>query len=395
MLTPEYLQEIEDRIVEISSELERKVIAQIVKRLTARMIESEDLVFTGYDKWQMSVLEDSGTLYSDVVKIISKYTGYGTSEIVRAMQDAGIEAIRGDSEELYQAGIDAEKLFPGFGPIDVDNLTEASLFLLQRSSYCIRAFQRAFEVTNGEWLNFTRTEAFTSVQEFVQAMDRAYFKAISGAVSYSKALSEEIDRLAKQGIKIVTNPETMHRDYIDVASARCLRTGISQMSGDITINRSDELGLDLVLVSAHFGARPDHEKWQGKVYSRSGESDKYDDFVSSTGFGTGEGLCGWNCRHNFRPFIEGMRNPYEDNPIDTEESNKRYEAEQESRRIERTIRAMKREIEALKPVYNATKDTKIVERLKQLREKLKELNVQYIAHCEQYDLRPLMERLKA
>ncbi|MES8993063.1 phage minor capsid protein [Oliverpabstia intestinalis] len=25
-------------------------------------------------------------------------------------------------------------------------------------------------------------------------------------------------------------------------------------------------------------------------------SEEYPDFVSSTGYGSGEGLCGWNCR---------------------------------------------------------------------------------------------------
>ena len=29
---------------------------------------------------------------------------------------------------------------------------------------------------------------------------------------------------------------------------------------------------------------------------------KYKDFVKSTGYGTGGGFCGWNCRHSFIPF---------------------------------------------------------------------------------------------
>ena len=36
---------------------------------------------------------------------------------------------------------------------------------------------------------------------------------------------------------------------------------------------------------------------------------KYKDFVKSTGYGTGGGLCGWNCRHSFIPFDpETMKN---------------------------------------------------------------------------------------
>lgn len=32
------------------------------------------------------------------------------------------------------------------------------------------------------------------------------------------------------------------------------------------------------------------------------KEEKYKDFVESTGYGTGGGLCGWNCRHSFIPF---------------------------------------------------------------------------------------------
>ena len=49
----------------------------------------------------------------------------------------------------------------------------------------------------------------------------------------------------------------------------------------------------------------EHAKWQGKIYSRSGNDPNYPDFKKSTGYGTGTGLCGWNCRHTFGPYIEG------------------------------------------------------------------------------------------
>ncbi len=65
-------------------------------------------------------------------------------------------------------------------------------------------------------------------------------------------------------------------------------------------------GCDLVEVTAHAGARPEHAEWQGKVYSRSGTSKKYPSLVKVTGYGTGAGLGGWNCRHNMLPFFEDI-----------------------------------------------------------------------------------------
>lgn len=66
------------------------------------------------------------------------------------------------------------------------------------------------------------------------------------------------------------------------------------------------MGCDLVEVTAHAGARPEHAEWQGKVYSRSGKSKKYPDLVEVTGYGTGPGLGGWNCRHSMFPFYENI-----------------------------------------------------------------------------------------
>ncbi len=49
--------------------------------------------------------------------------------------------------------------------------------------------------------------------------------------------------------------------------------------------------------------------WQGRVYHRGGavvqDGERYEDFEAATGYGTGPGLCGWNCRHNFYPFYPG------------------------------------------------------------------------------------------
>lgn len=78
----------------------------------------------------------------------------------------------------------------------------------------------------------------------------------------------------------------------------------------------------------------------------------YPDFLASTGYGTGDGLGGWNCRHHFYPYVEGVNRPaYTAEQLETidqppfEFEGKRYtqyEASQEQRRIERTIRKLQR-----------------------------------------------------
>ena len=57
---------------------------------------------------------------------------------------------------------------------------------------------------------------------------------------------------------------------------------------------------------------------------------KYKDFVKSTGYGTGGGLCGWNCRHSFIPFDpETMENNLKKYGL--EENKKMYENHQKQR----------------------------------------------------------------
>ena len=88
-----------------------------------------------------------------------------------------------------------------------------------------------------------------------------------------------------------------------MAARRAILTGVNQTAGKLQIARMDEMGCRFVETTAHGGARPSHAAWQGQRFHRGGAVDymgkHYPDFEAATGYGTGEGLCGWNCRHSF------------------------------------------------------------------------------------------------
>lgn len=112
--------------------------------------------------------------------------------------------------------------------------------------------------------------------------------------------------------------------------------------------RMAEWGEDLVFTSAHFGARPTHAVWQGKVYSVSGTSSKYPSLVEATGYGTVTGLCGINCRHTMTPYVEGLSKlPNTDYSAQEQltgmSSDEYYHQVQKQRAMERRIREFKRE----------------------------------------------------
>ena len=70
-----------------------------------------------------------------------------------------------------------------------------------------------------------------------------------------------------------------HVDSLEVAVRRATITGVNQTCLKVQEARADELGVDLVETTAHAGARPSHAEWQGQIFSRSGKSSKYPDFV--------------------------------------------------------------------------------------------------------------------
>lgn len=319
MLTPSYLLRAVEPAEEIAEKLHQDLMDRIIDRILLRFRRGDDYILTAMDKWQIESMQQAGFLLEDIQKEIAKSTGYMVEEIKQAMEDASVRALEYDDGIYKAAGLD---------PVP-----------LVQSPYMIQLMQRDFEATVGEWQNFTRTTANACQQAYMRACDNAYHLAMSGAISPSQAVKEALAEAIEDGVYV--QYPTGHRDTIETATARAVRTGISQASSEIQLARMDEFDVDLVLVSSHMGARPSHFAWQGKVYSRSGKDSKYPDFVSSTGYGSVTGLCGANCRHNFSPYFEGMENPFDQ--YDSEENQKQYELEQRQRTLERRIRNTKRE----------------------------------------------------
>lgn len=372
MLSPEYLLHISEGAEQIAEELHIDIINRIIDRIVARLDRGEEFMLTAYDKWQIEVLQEAGVLLEEIQTEIARKTKQQTEEVKEAMEEAGVEAINYDDKIYKMAGL--------------------SPVALEMSPYLIRLMQRNYDATMGEWKNFTGTTATASQETFIKAMDKAYSLVTSGAVSYTQAFKEVLDEVINEGVEIIY--PSGRKDTLETATLRAVRTGVSQMSGQIQLARMDEMGVDLVIVSSHLGARPDHQLWQGKVYSRTGN--KYPDFVQSTGYGTVTGLCGANCRHNFSPYIEGMHNPYEH--YDDEENLKRYELEQRQRTLERRIRETKRQCINKKEVIDNCKDEKLkyeydieYQRKANL---LAKQNKAYKDFCKENDLRPLNERIQ-
>ena len=380
MLSPNYLQHIADGSEEIASQLHTYIIRQIIDRMMIRIGRGDDYLLTSSDRWRIQILQDAGYLLEDITAELSKITNRQEKEIKAAMEEAGVKALEYD-HKIYEAA--------GLSPTP-----------LTQSPQLIRLMERNMNATMGEWENYTRTTAEAAQRLFINACDSAYHLVSSGAVSYTQAVKEAVNNVVSGGV-IVHYPSG-HKDTIETATARAVRTGVAQATGDISIKRMEEMDWDIILVSAHIGARTgdggqnpgNHLWWQGQFYSRTGKDKRFPPF-SQTGYGTGEGLCGWNCRHSFGSG-DGVNNPYKD--IQTADNYKVEQLEKRQRTLERRIRKAKREVMGMQEAVDKCKDESVKFDMKlDLDHKsylLQRQNKAYNEFCKENDLRTQQERLQ-
>lgn len=329
MLAPDYLDHAPDRLVLLFQQVEDDILRDVARRIS----KMEALTPTA--NWQLWRYEQTEALRQDVVKKLARYTGRSEAEIRRLMQEAATRAMENEDEIYYH-----------YGKEPTPFSENATLQALLNAGY---------QQTAGTFHNLTATTANTVSGQFEAALDRAHLKVSSGAFDYKNAVKSAVDSLADT-MKYVTYP-TGHTDTLEVAARRAVLTGVNQTGAKLQVARADEMGVEFFETTAHGGARPSHAEWQGRQFHRGGAVDymgkHYPDFEAATGYGTGAGLCGWNCSHTFFAIFPELGAP----PAWTQESLEalnardikynggrytRYEISQMQRARERTVRKYKR-----------------------------------------------------
>lgn len=382
MLTPQELLEIVDTMYPLLDELNGWITTDLIRRLMARMARNEDLTFGASDKWQLELYKSAGGHHEELSKEIQKWTKKSDAEVRAIFEDAGLRAWSYD---------DAFYVAQGFEPTQ-----------LLKSESLMKILVDTYQRTNGEIHNFTRTTAERSQQQFMNVCDKAHLKVVTGAQSYTEAVKEAVDELIEHQAKV--RYPSGHTDTIETAVLRCVRTGTAQASGNLSMQGMQDRGWDIILVSAHLGARygdggenpSNHFWWQGKLYSREGKTNGLPDFQKCTGYGTGEGLCGWNCRHSFGPGNLD-HNPYKE--IDSEENRKAYDLSQKQRAMERGIRKTKARIKGYQTAIDSCTDEEAKHKLQEAydrsAEELTRQNAAYKKFCEDNNLKRYDDRLRA
>lgn len=322
MLTPEQLAHCADDIVELYSQLEEAIVRDVARRIVKTGTMTDTAI------WQTQHMQELGTLNSDILNSISKYSGKCESELKKLFEDAAITATEYDNE-IYRAN--------GLNPKYI-KVSDTQLQILEAG----------YKKTHGNLSNLTLTTAVSSQTSFINACSLAELKATSGAFSPQQAIVDAIKQVAVNGAEVIY--PSGHTDKLDVAVRRNVMTGIGQTTGQICLANARELGCDLMEITAHAGARPSHSYWQGQVVSLSGRKGYLS--LSDIGYGSGDGFKGWNCRHDWYPYFEGSTRMYDEEKLKQMDAKNiqypdgsmhtLYEAEQKQRAYERKIRESKR-----------------------------------------------------
>ena len=358
MLPPEVLDTLPDAFVALWREVEDSIL-----RDAARRIGKMDAL-TETANWQLWRYQQTEAVRNNVVKLLARYSGKSERTIRSLLKEAATEAMEREDAIYYHYGLEPT---PFEESATLNNLLDAGS-----------------RQTNGTWQNLTATTANTVTGAFERTLDAAWGKVSTGAFDYKTAVKQAVDSLADD-LPVVTYPSG-HTDTLEVAARRAVLTGVNQTAGKLQLARMDEMGAEFVETSAHGGARPSHAEWQGRRFHRGGPVDyngrHYPDFEETTGYGTGAGLCGWNCRHSFWPCYPDLGDPptwtgeslRQLNARDIEYNGKlytRYEISQMQRARERNVRRCKKRYLAEDAAGLDTTDSAV--RLKAARQSLAQI----------------------
>ena len=333
--------EIEKLTVKVSnifSELEVRIMTDIVRRIKENGFASASV------DWQISRLQQLGMAEEDI-------RGW----IQSALQATDAEMDRIFSDEVYKQYYEQEHFFK---LARMQQIPLEENFVLQQ---LIKATKKQLQ---GEYKNLTSSMGFAirnpatgKIQSsplmdyYRSTMDQAVIDIKSGAFDYNTVLKRTVNQMTTSGLRYIEY-DSGHRDRIDVAARRAILTGFRQVQSQIMEQVAEQLGTDTFEVSYHVGARPTHQPWQGKVWTRQ-------ELVSVCGLGEVTGLKGINCYHDYKPFPPGSARTYTDEHLqkmlDAENTPREYngkqyttyEALQQQRKMERGMRAQREKIKLL------------------------------------------------
>ena len=245
MLYPEYFYGKEQRILSLYQELEDFILTDISRRLlqAGGMTATADRLI-----WRLTQMGESRAAIEQKLQSLTKLS---QQELRKILQNAVLTSWDNDKDILL--GIN-ENISPPLENLEVIAVMDAE-----------------FKKTLGELSNLTRTTLDQSQKDLISLLDEVDVRIASGVQSYTAAVSDVLDNYAGKGLMV--DYPTGARRTLESAVRCCVVTSMNQTASKVSLEYVRQSKTNLVLVSAHVGARftdkeepANHMSWQGQVY---------------------------------------------------------------------------------------------------------------------------------
>ena len=339
MFTPSEIEALPSAMEQLYRSLQLNIMSDLTERLKANGEE-----ITSAADWQINRLYGLGVSKDEIDSLIQSTLDVSDDEIDR-IYDEVVKSGYARNEELYTSK--GKEYIPYAENKQLQQLVKA-VKNQTKSEYRNITGSLGFAVRNAD-----NTLSFAPLADFYQrTLDNGLMQIASGAVDYNTGLKKAVKAMTDSGLRTVDYASGWS-NRVDVAARRALMTGFNQVVAKVNEDNAEQLGTEYFEVSYHRGARPTHQVWQGRVYSKK-------ELETVCGLGTVTGLCGANCYHSYSPFIKGIDTPtYSEEELDrmNEDENApkeyngkeytAYEAQQKQRQLETAMRADRQKIELL------------------------------------------------
>lgn len=319
--------------------------AQLMQNIARHLRDWDKPIDT--DRWLMQKLSEIGKLNKENIKIIAQMSGISQTAAERMLFEAAEEAVK--------------MMEPGFRYMArqglIDSVVEAdkSKNVKQVMKNLQKQAKDSLNLTNTTMLHKTQ-EAFKSLiqntaEEALKIMNNNTGAVITGAESRQQALRKTIRQFNDKGITGFVDKSGRNwtpEAYINM----CMRTTAGSVANEVQTARCEDMGVNLIQIDSHSGARPKCAKDQGKIFSLDNTSGTTEDLNgrkiryypwNSSSYGEPDGILGINCGHHKFPFVPGVNIQRHFPTEDMDANNRLYKQTQVQRALERDVRKQKRE----------------------------------------------------
>lgn len=332
------MKKLPDNIQGYYRNLEDKTLKDIVKRI------NKSCELAGTSRVRIEAMLNLGYDLKDIKKELSKDLDITAHKLGSLVNKAGLKSFAEDAK-FYNLGGKKLKENPAVFKM-IDTMSKSAVEDLNNLTGTVGLAGQPLE----KWYKETLNQAVVDIT--------------SGTYSKSEVMRKVVNEVGDKGLEYISY--SSGRNFsVEAAVKMNLNSTVNRLSAEISLVNAQEMNQDLMEITAHAGARPTHQEWQGQIVSLSGQDGYLT--LNDVGYGSAEGFMGVNCRHNWYPYFPGMSKRFWDDESLNELKYKgktydEHSAYQRLRNLERTVR--KHERKAI--LFNAIgdKDNELAENVK-------------------------------